>query len=60
MNPTLASLLFAAAATTTLSAQTVPDFQLPDVNPNSPRYDTAVSPRDYRLQVSGYYFGAAH
>jgi|SoiMethySBSTD1v2_1073268.scaffolds.fasta_scaffold1024407_1 hypothetical protein len=57
MNPTLACLLFAAA---TLSAQTVPDFQLPDVNPNSPRYDTAVSPRDYRLQVSGYYFGAAH
>ena len=58
MNPTLACLLFAVV--TPLSAQTVPDFRLPDVNPKSPRYDTTVSPRDYLLQVSGYYFGAAH
>jgi len=58
MNPTLACLLLAVV--TPLSAQTVPDFRLPDVNPNSPRHDTEVSPRDYLLQVSGYYFGAAH
>lgn len=58
MNPTPACLLFAAM--TTLSAQTVPDFRLPDVNPRSPRYGAEVSPRDYMLQVSGYYFGAAH
>jgi hypothetical protein len=58
MNLSLTCLLLAAA--TTLSAQTVPDFRLPDVNPNSPRFDADVSPRDYRLQVSGYYFGAAH
>ena len=60
MNPTLACLLFTAVTVTSLSAQAVPDFQLPDVNPKSPRYDTEVSPRDYMLQVSGYYFGAAH
>ena len=59
MNPILTCLLFVLAVTS-LSAQTVVDFRLPDVNPNSPRYDTEVSPRDYMLQVSGYYFGAAH
>ena len=58
MKPSLSCLLLAAA--TSLSAQTVPDFLLPDVNPRSPRYDVDVSPRDYMLQVSGYYFGAAH
>jgi len=60
MNPTVACLLLAAV--TIASAQTAPvaNFQLPDVNPKSPRYGTDVSPRDYLLQVSGYYFGAAH
>jgi len=58
MNPIRTCLLFATV--TTLSAQTVPDFRLPDVNPKSPRYEKEVSPRDYMLQVSGYYFGAAH
>lgn len=37
----------------------MPDFQLRDVNPNSPRSGRMVSPRDYRLQISAYYFGAA-
>lgn len=37
----------------------VRDFHLQDVNPNSPRYQDPVSPRDYLLQVSGYYFGSA-
>jgi len=40
-------------------AQAVPDFHLYDVNPHSRRDDGLVSPRDYLLQVSGYYFGAA-
>jgi len=38
-------------------AQLVPDFSLLDINPASPRYGTTVSPRNYRLQVSGYFFG---
>lgn len=41
-------------------AQPVPDFSLRDVNTASPRANAMVSPRDYVLQVSGYYFGAAH
>jgi hypothetical protein len=38
----------------------VPEFKLPDVNPISARRNSQVSPRDYLLQVSGYYFGMAH
>jgi hypothetical protein len=38
----------------------VSDFKLHDVNPNSVRRNSPVSPRDYLLQVSGYYFGKAH
>jgi len=37
----------------------VPDFKLTDDNRNSVRYGSPVSPRDYVLQVSGYYFGSA-
>ena len=40
-----------------LRAEPVADFAITDVNPTSPRYDQVVSPRDYRHQVSGYYFG---
>jgi hypothetical protein len=36
-----------------------PDFHLLDVNANSSRNNRMVSPRDYLLQVSGYYFGEA-
>jgi|GEM_PF-1869921 len=36
-----------------------PDFLVRDVNSNSPRNGQAVSPRDYRLQISAFYFGAA-
>ena len=39
--------------------QTVPNFSLPDVNPNSVRGGQVVSPRDYNLQVAGFYFGSA-
>ncbi|MCP5117628.1 MAG: hypothetical protein GY953_42940 [bacterium] len=40
-----------------LRAEQVADFSIVDVNTASPRYDTAVSPRDYLHQVAGYYFG---
>ena len=36
-----------------------PDFRLWDVSVSSPRRGALVSPRDYIMQVSGYYFGAA-
>lgn len=35
------------------------DFSALDVNPNSPRFNQAVSPKDYATQVSGWYFGHA-
>ena len=37
----------------------VPDFELLDVNPDSPTYDTLVSPRDEIGHVTGWYFGAS-
>ena len=37
-----------------------PDFRLADVSVSSPRRGSVVSPRDYILQVSGFYFGAAY
>jgi hypothetical protein len=40
-------------------AQQLPDFSLRDANEHSLRAGTMVSPRDYLLQVSGYYFGTA-
>jgi hypothetical protein len=52
----MAGLLLSA---TGLCAQQVPDFSLHDVNTNSPRANELVSPRDYLLQISGYYFGSA-
>ena len=41
------------------SANAVPDFAVVDVNATSPRYDEAVSPRDYLERVSAWYFGHA-
>lgn len=40
-------------------AEPAPDFQVVDVNPNSPTSTQDVSPRDYIGNVSAYYFGAA-
>jgi hypothetical protein len=42
-----------------LDSTAVPDFQLADVNPNSPTYGHRISPRDYIGKVSGWYFGNA-
>jgi hypothetical protein len=36
-----------------------PDFQLEDVNPNSPTTAQDVSPRDYLGNTGAFYFGAA-
>ena len=43
----------------TLRAELVPDFRLVNVKTNSPQPNAIVSPRDYLLHVSGYYFGGA-
>jgi hypothetical protein len=52
--------LFAATLLTMARASDIiPDFLLQDVNRESPRNEAQVSPRDYVLQVSGYYFGHA-
>lgn len=40
-----------------LQAEPVADFALADTNTTSPRYGQLVSPRDYRHQVTAYYFG---
>jgi hypothetical protein len=37
----------------------MPDFAVVDVNADSPRFEEAVSPRDYLGQISAWYFGAA-
>ncbi len=54
----LGAVLFFGGFTTWAGA-IAPDFKLTDTNPNSVRYNSLVSPRDYLLQVSGYYFGSA-
>lgn len=41
------------------AAEPVPDFHLPDVDDDSPRAGQTVSPRDYLMQVSAYYFSDA-
>jgi hypothetical protein len=40
-------------------AGVMPDFALADVNENSATFGRMVSPRDYRGQISAWYFGAA-
>ena len=55
----LSSLTVTAGMMTLWAGEAVPDFKLVDTNLNSVRQNTLVSPRDYLLQVSGYYFGDA-
>lgn len=55
----LLALLLGSATSQAAETPPAPDFRLLDVNPNSIRRNSLVSPRDYVLQVSGYYFGAA-
>lgn len=42
-----------------LPEQAMPDFQLPDVNPNSATFGTAISPRDQLARISAWYFTAS-
>lgn len=37
----------------------VPDFSLPDVNPNSASFGTNLSPLDFLGSISAWYFGHA-
>lgn len=46
-----------AGGTGGMMAQMVPDFSLIDVNPNSMTSGQPVSPRDYLMRVSAWYFG---
>jgi hypothetical protein len=52
-----AALWSLAALAPVMALEPEPDFRLQDVNPHSPRFGALVSPRDYRQQVSAYYFG---
>ena len=52
-------MLLGVATSQSTEAASVADFRLLDVNSNSVRSKSLVSPRDYLLQVSGYYFGEA-
>ena len=51
--------LLAGDVVTTSDLEVVADFSLIDVNPTSETYNQAVSPTDYRGQVSAWYFGFA-
>ncbi len=55
----LLNLGVAGMATSIFGAELAPDFSLEDLNPQSVRHGQMVSPHDYRLQVSAYYFGSA-
>jgi hypothetical protein len=60
MKRTFSSVILLVGCVLSWSAEQVADFTLTDVNLKSNRQGGTVSPRDYLLQVSGYYFGAAH
>ena len=49
-----------SSAFSLLATEPVPDFLLEDKNESSPRFGKMVSPRDYRHQVTAYYFGQAN
>ena len=40
-----------------ISDDALADFSAVDANPNSARFQEAVSPRDYASQVTAWYFG---
>jgi hypothetical protein len=61
--PRMRSIPFAAAlcaaSVWAQSGEPVADFKLRDHNANSVRHWNEVSPRDYLMRVSAYYFGDA-
>jgi hypothetical protein len=59
MRSAMASLGVILGLVTGWADEPVLDFHLTDVNANSVRRNAPVSPRDYLLQVTGYYFANA-
>ena len=59
MRRAMASLGVIFGLVTGWASEQVPDFHLTDVNVHSARLNAPVSPRDYLLQVTGYYFANA-
>ncbi len=59
MRPCLLAVCFLLNFSFIQAADVAKDFTLRDTNPRSNRATATVSPRDYLLQVSGYYFGHA-
>ncbi len=55
----LAQCILLLSLAVSYAEDSVPDFKLQDVSLSSPRRGAVVSPRDYVMQVSGYYFGEA-
>ncbi|MEI8255805.1 MAG: hypothetical protein WCJ30_09045 [Deltaproteobacteria bacterium] len=51
------ALIADAADVPDVASGPMPDFTLPDVNPNSATFGTSASPRDHLGQVSAWYFG---
>ena len=52
----VAVVLAACSPPEAVLGEQVPDFVLEDLNPSSPRFGDALSPRDYLGEVSGWYF----
>jgi hypothetical protein len=59
MNRLLSGVLGLSVVMLAQASEQVPDFRLTDANQQSNRHGGQVSPRDYLLQVSGFYFGSA-
>jgi hypothetical protein len=51
-------LLFMGLGAARAQVSSMPDFELKDFNPSSPRNGRLVSPRDYLLHISAYYFAS--
>lgn len=53
---TLACLTLVLGLAPVALAEPQPDFAIPETNPGSDRNGQTVSPRDYRQQVTVWYF----
>ncbi len=59
MNKLTGSVAVSVGLATGWASEPVPGWTLTDANLTSVRYHAQVSPSDYLLQVSAYYFGDA-
>ena len=55
----LAALLYVPACSSDNAPARVVEFLLPDINPDSPTYDSDIGPRDQIGFTCAWYFGAA-